>query len=523
MKEGGTVFFSKAAETVEERQSPQSAKRGQTHHRGHLLFFCSPSNSSENKKQAAPRPLVVRAELASPSSSSKGNSFGTTRPSIARKGALRSSSSSRAAAPLLVVRASSAGAADADALLGGGGGGGNSGIGGGGGSSKPRPTDEAGDDDDEEEEETYLDAAAAAAAAASKGHTLPADFLAAASSSGGLRASALAASAALFGGGGKTLSPIARALAAAFPFVRDRLLRDPRYLFKVGAEVAIDAGCATVAEVRKRGDDFWGEFEFYLSDLVVGCVLDVVLVTLMAPAMPIGRKAAAVSAASSSSLVAKIVAPIRKAAAGVPSAVLEASVPGARPYSLSQRVGCLFVKFGEYSLAGMGCGLVGQSAANGLMAAKRKFSESRAAASAAAAAKDCKGGKNKKQQQPAVVHLTPPPVGMTALTWGLFMGVSSNVRYQIVYGLERAVDMTVRIVFFLFFPFSFFSVGARGESTKKKLSLFFLSFKKREKKKKQVAKKLPAAAYVATLAFRFANNVIGGENFIDMARWTGIQ
>jgi hypothetical protein len=24
-----------------------------------------------------------------------------------------------------------------------------------------------------------------------------------------------------------------------------------------------------VAELRKRGDDFWGEFEFYLSDLLV--------------------------------------------------------------------------------------------------------------------------------------------------------------------------------------------------------------------------------------------------------------
>ncbi len=27
--------------------------------------------------------------------------------------------------------------------------------------------------------------------------------------------------------------------------------------------------CATVAEVRKRGDEFWSEFEFYLSDLLV--------------------------------------------------------------------------------------------------------------------------------------------------------------------------------------------------------------------------------------------------------------
>jgi len=43
-----------------------------------------------------------------------------------------------------------------------------------------------------------------------------------------------------------------------------------------------------VAEVRKRGPEFWDEFEFYLSDLVVGCVLDVVLVSLMAPVATLG-------------------------------------------------------------------------------------------------------------------------------------------------------------------------------------------------------------------------------------------
>lgn len=36
-----------------------------------------------------------------------------------------------------------------------------------------------------------------------------------------------------------------------------------------------------------------------------------------------------------------------------------------------------------------------------------------------------------------------PPLGMTALTWGLFMGASSNLRYQAVFGLERVVDKTI--------------------------------------------------------------------------------
>ena len=67
----------------------------------------------------------------------------------------------------------------------------------------------------------------------------------------------------------------------------------------------------------------------------------------------------------------------------------------------------------------------------------------------------------------------------------------------------------------------FFSKSGFFFSTKEKTSHFFFFLSKLFLQ--QVAKKLPAAAYVATLAFRFANNVIGGENFIDMARWTGIQ
>lgn len=73
-----------------------------------------------------------------------------------------------------------------------------------------------------------------------------------------------------------------------------------------------------------------------------------------------------------------------------------------------------------------------------------------------------------------------PPLFRTALVWGLFMGVSSNLRYQAVFGLERLVDATV-------------------------------------------ARRVPQVAYATTVGIRFVNNVIGGENFIDMARWAGVQ
>ncbi|KAF6253674.1 hypothetical protein COO60DRAFT_1545566 [Scenedesmus sp. NREL 46B-D3] len=234
-------------------------------------------------------------------------------------------------------------------------------------------------------------------------------------------------------------------LVQRFPWVRDRMIADDKFLFKVVIEVLIDSGCATVAEVRKRGDEFWAEFEFYLSDLLVGCVMDVVLVSLMAPRAVLGGKAAALGQSA-----------MQKWLAGIPSAAMEASIKGVRQYTLGSRFACLGVKFLEYSLAGIVCGFIGQGVANSLMLLKRKIH-------------------GESENDVAV-----PPLFKTALVWGLFMGVSSNLRYQAVFGLERAVDLTI-------------------------------------------AKRVPAIAYATTVAIRFVNNVIGGENFIDMARWAGVQ
>jgi Protein RETICULATA-related len=102
-----------------------------------------------------------------------------------------------------------------------------------------------------------------------------------------------------------------------------------------------------------------------------------------------------------------------------PSAFFERSIPGVRMYSLPTRFGCLGVKFLEYSLGGLLCGVVGQSIANGAMLLRRA------------------------QHPDATYTVDPPPILQTALVWGLFMGVSSNIRYQAVFGLERLVDMTI--------------------------------------------------------------------------------
>jgi hypothetical protein len=69
------------------------------------------------------------------------------------------------------------------------------------------------------------------------------------------------------------------------------------------------------------------------------------------------------------------------------------------------------------------------------------------------------------------------------LCWhiGVFLAVSSNTRYQIINGLERVVEAS------------------------------------------PVAKRVPPVAMAFTVGVRFANNIYGGMQFVDWARWSGVQ
>ncbi|KAK9123849.1 hypothetical protein Sjap_013451 [Stephania japonica] len=177
--------------------------------------------------------------------------------------------------------------------------------------------------------------------------------------------------------------------------LRNRMLADPSFLFKVGIEVVIDSCCATFAEVQKRGKDFWAEFELYVADLLVGVVVDIALVGLLAP----------------------------------------------------------YVRFGQPS---MSKGLFGrmQRAYGALPSRSIKKSEE---------------------------DIPVPPLLKSAALWGVFLAASSNTRYQIVNGLERLVETS------------------------------------------PLAKEVPPVALAFTVGVRFANNIYGGMQFVDWARWSGCQ
>uniref|UniRef100_A0A803QGR4 RNase H type-1 domain-containing protein n=1 Tax=Cannabis sativa TaxID=3483 RepID=A0A803QGR4_CANSA len=186
--------------------------------------------------------------------------------------------------------------------------------------------------------------------------------------------------------------------------LRNRMLADPAFLFKIGTEIVIDSCCATFAEVQKRGKDFWSEFELYVADLLVGTVVNVVLVGMLAPYVRIGQP----------NVSKGLLGRLQHAYGALPSSVFEAERPGCR-FSLEQRIGTYFYKGIMYGAVGFGCGIIGQGIANLIMTAKRSI--------------------NKSEEDIPV-----PPLLKSAALWGVFLAVSSNTRYQIVNGLERLVE-----------------------------------------------------------------------------------
>ncbi|XP_010505383.1 PREDICTED: protein RETICULATA, chloroplastic [Camelina sativa] len=190
----------------------------------------------------------------------------------------------------------------------------------------------------------------------------------------------------------------------SWSMLRNRMLADPSFLFKIGAEIVIDSCCATVAEVQKRGKDFWAEFELYVADLLVGTVVNVALVGMLAPYVRLGQPSAS----------AGFLGRMAFAYNALPSSVFEAERPGCR-FSAQQRLATYFYKGIMYGAVGFGCGIIGQGIANLIMTAKRNM--------------------NKSEE-----NIPVPPLIKSAALWGVFLSVSSNTRYQIINGLERVVE-----------------------------------------------------------------------------------
>ncbi|KAK7394929.1 hypothetical protein VNO78_15470 [Psophocarpus tetragonolobus] len=212
---------------------------------------------------------------------------------------------------------------------------------------------------------------------------------------------------------------------------RSRVAADPQFPFKVLMEELVGVSACVLGDMASRPNFGLNELDFVFSTLVVGAILNFTLMYLLAPTMT----------SSASSLPAFF-------ASCPKSHMFE---PGA--YSLLDRFGTLVYKGTIFAVVGFGAGLVGTTLSNGLIKMRKKM--------------------DPNFETPN----KPPPTILNSLTWAAHMGISSNLRYQTLNGIEFMLERVLN----------------------------------------------PLAFKSSVLVLRCVNNVLGGMSFVVLARLTGAQ
>jgi len=308
-------------------------------------------------------------------------------------------------------------------------------VGGGGGHSRPRDDDEGADGDDAERDEAKMNALL------SKRGMQLSDLdpeIVEAYDAGIIGARAVWNY--LVG----TANPFGRLfLALGGGPVRARFLADSEFLGKIGIEQMLGVLGKMTAEFSVRRERIWKEFDFVMSDLVTALLADFVLVYFPAASLPLKRVG---TGARSGTVLDRLVRDL-------PTNVFQMD----RAYSMRQRLACLGFKSAQLASVGVFCALAGFAMTNLSIYVREKTN-------------------------PNYVHKnerTNP--ARVALVYGLFVGTSSNARYQIVGGIENNI-----------FPFLFGRLP-------------------------------PVASQVASTALRFSNTCVGAGHWIFFVRSFGMM
>lgn len=198
---------------------------------------------------------------------------------------------------------------------------------------------------------------------------------------------------------GNALSALMMAVGGAG--MRNRFIADRLLLLKVAIEEGIGLFGKLSAEYEQRRSRFWDEKEFVFANLLAAILADFALVYLPAPSVRLTDAAPGKS----------IGAWISNIAAGLPSNVFQSD----RPFTLAQRLGGLGVKSLQLFGVGFVCAFSAIMLTNGLMAVRERLDEN-----------------YKPITQKQNVLAVP-------LLYGVFLGVSSCGRYQLVNGVESQI------------------------------------------------------------------------------------
>ncbi|KAL2478324.1 hypothetical protein Fot_47338 [Forsythia ovata] len=192
-------------------------------------------------------------------------------------------------------------------------------------------------------------------------------------------------------------SPVFRWLLQ-FGGFKERLLADDLFLTKVGIECGVGIFTKTAAELERRRENFTKELDFVFADVVMAIIADFMLVWLPAPTVSL-RTPLALSAGS-----------LNKFFYGCPDNAFQVALAGTS-YSFLQRIGAIVRNGAKLFAVGTGASLVGTGVTNLLINARKAFDKS-----FAGEAEDV-------------------PILSTSAAYGVYMAVSSNLRYQILAGV----------------------------------------------------------------------------------------
>ncbi|OUZ99576.1 Protein of unknown function DUF3411 [Macleaya cordata] len=179
---------------------------------------------------------------------------------------------------------------------------------------------------------------------------------------------------------------------------KERLLADDLFLAKVGMECGVGIFTKTAAEYERRRENFMKELDFVVADVVMAIIADFMLVWLPAPTVSL-RPPLAVNAGS-----------IAKFFHSCPDNAFQIALSGTS-YSFLQRLGSIMRNGAKLFAVGTSASLVGTAATNALIKARTAVDKS------------------------SVGEVEEIPIVSTSVAYGVYMAVSSNLRYQLLAGV----------------------------------------------------------------------------------------
>lgn len=173
-----------------------------------------------------------------------------------------------------------------------------------------------------------------------------------------------------------------------------RMIADPAFLHKMFLEQATTICCSAWWELNHRKDRIKQEWDLALMNVLTVSLCNAAIVWSLAPCRSYGT-----------TFQFNLQNTLQK----LPNNIFERNYP-LREFDLQKRIHSFFYKAAELCMVGMAAG-----AANGALSNLISLK---------------KGGRS---------SIVVPSVSTSSLSYGAFLGLSGNLRYQMLYGLERAL------------------------------------------------------------------------------------